>query len=53
MSKYLTLHPGDVIWLGTDGTSPNIKHGDVVEIEITGLGTLRSPFVREASPGPQ
>ncbi len=50
MSKYLTLYPGDVIWLGTDGTSPNIKQGDVVEIEITGLGTLRNPFIREAPP---
>ena len=47
MTKYFTLWPGDVIWMGTDGTSPNIKHGDVVEIEITGIGTLRNRFVRE------
>ena len=46
MSQYLTLWPGDVIWMGTDGTSPNIKSGDVVEVEITGLGTLRNRFVR-------
>ena len=24
ITKYLTLHPGDVIWMGTDGTSKNM-----------------------------
>jgi 2-keto-4-pentenoate hydratase/2-oxohepta-3-ene-1,7-dioic acid hydratase in catechol pathway len=48
MTRYLTLHPGDVIWMGTDGTSPDLKHGDVVEVELTGLGVLRNRFVREA-----
>ena len=47
MTKYLTLHPGDMIWMGTDGSSPDLKHGDVVEIDITGIGTLRNRFVRE------
>jgi len=41
-----TLHPGDVIWMGTDGASPNLVPGDVVEIEITGIGTLRNRFVK-------
>ena len=47
MTRYLTLYPGDVIWMGTDGVPPNLKAGDVVEIEITGIGTLRNPFVAE------
>ena len=47
MSRYLTLYPGDVIWMGTDGSSPDLKASDVVEVEITGLGTLRNPFVAE------
>jgi 2-keto-4-pentenoate hydratase/2-oxohepta-3-ene-1,7-dioic acid hydratase in catechol pathway len=47
LTKYFTLWPGDVIWMGTDGASPDLKHGDVVEIEITGIGTLRNRFVRE------
>ena len=47
MSRYLTLHPGDVIWMGTDGPTHNMKHGDVVEVEISGIGTLRNPVVRE------
>jgi 2-keto-4-pentenoate hydratase/2-oxohepta-3-ene-1,7-dioic acid hydratase in catechol pathway len=51
MTKYFTLWPGDVIWMGTDGASPDIKAGDVVEIEITGIGTLRNKFVAEAAPG--
>jgi 2-keto-4-pentenoate hydratase/2-oxohepta-3-ene-1,7-dioic acid hydratase in catechol pathway len=47
MTRYLTLHPGDVIWMGTDGESPNLKPGDVVDVEITGIGHLRNPFVGE------
>ena len=47
MTRYLTLYPGDVIWMGTDGTSPNLKAGDVVDVEITGIGTLSNPFVME------
>jgi 2-keto-4-pentenoate hydratase/2-oxohepta-3-ene-1,7-dioic acid hydratase in catechol pathway len=51
MSRYLTLYPGDVVWMGTDGASPNLRHGDVVEIDITGIGTLRNRFVREGEDG--
>jgi 2-keto-4-pentenoate hydratase/2-oxohepta-3-ene-1,7-dioic acid hydratase in catechol pathway len=45
ITRYVTLHPGDVIWMGTDGSSPDLKAGDVVEVEISGIGTLRNPFV--------
>ena len=47
MTRYMTLWPGDVIWMGTDGHSPDLVSGDVVEIDISGLGTLRNPFQRE------
>ena len=47
MTRYLTLYPGDVIWMGTDGTSPDLVGGDVVEVDLTGIGTLRNPFVLE------
>jgi 2-keto-4-pentenoate hydratase/2-oxohepta-3-ene-1,7-dioic acid hydratase in catechol pathway len=50
LTKYFTLWPGDVIWMGTDGASPDLKAGDVVEIEITGIGTLRNRFVAEKRP---
>jgi len=47
MSQYLTLWPGDVVWMGTEGSPRNLKHGDVCEIEITGIGILRNPLVKE------
>lgn len=49
MTRYLTLYPGDVIWMGTDGASPDLQPGDVVEIELTGIGVLRNLFIREGS----
>ncbi len=48
VSKYNTIYPGDIMWLGTDGVPENIKHGDTVSIEITGIGTLRNPVLRES-----
>jgi 2-keto-4-pentenoate hydratase/2-oxohepta-3-ene-1,7-dioic acid hydratase in catechol pathway len=34
-----------VLWMGTDGHSPDLKPGDVVDVEISGIGVLTSPFV--------
>jgi len=48
ITKYITLHAGDVIWLGTDKTPGNIKPGDTVEIEVDGIGTLRNKVVLES-----
>jgi 2-keto-4-pentenoate hydratase/2-oxohepta-3-ene-1,7-dioic acid hydratase in catechol pathway len=45
MSQYLTLYPGDVLWMGTDGAMENMKDGDVVEAEVPGIGVLRNPVV--------
>ena len=47
ISKYNTLYPGDVVWLGTDEKPLNMKPGDDLEIEITGIGTLRNRVVAE------
>jgi 2-keto-4-pentenoate hydratase/2-oxohepta-3-ene-1,7-dioic acid hydratase in catechol pathway len=47
MSQYLTLHPGDVLWMGTDGATENMKDGDMVEVEVPGIGVLRNPVRRE------
>ncbi len=47
MSRYLTLHPGDIIWMGTDGHSPNLQPGDQVDITLTGIGTLSNRFVAQ------
>jgi 2-keto-4-pentenoate hydratase/2-oxohepta-3-ene-1,7-dioic acid hydratase in catechol pathway len=45
VSKYCTIEPGDVMWMGTDGVPENIKPGDTVEIEIAGIGVLRNKVV--------
>ncbi len=48
MTRYLTLYPGDVVWMGTEGATENMRHGDTIEVEINQIGTLRNPVVREA-----
>ncbi|PXY27356.1 fumarylacetoacetate hydrolase family protein [Prauserella muralis] len=51
VSQYLTLEPGDLIMTGTpqgvalSGKFPYLKPGDVVELEIEGLGRQRQEFV--------
>ena len=47
ITRYITLHPRDILWMGTEGEAENLKPGDVVEIEITGIGTLRNPVTGE------
>ncbi len=54
-STFTELVPGDVIITGTTGgvgayRQPPLwmKPGDVVEVEITGLGTLRNPVAQES-----
>jgi 2-keto-4-pentenoate hydratase/2-oxohepta-3-ene-1,7-dioic acid hydratase in catechol pathway len=42
ISRYNTLSPGDVVWLGTDEVPQSLHPGDVIEIEITGIGVLRN-----------
>ena len=42
ISRYNTLSPGDVVWLGTDEVPQSLNPGDVIEIEITGIGVLRN-----------
>jgi 2-keto-4-pentenoate hydratase/2-oxohepta-3-ene-1,7-dioic acid hydratase in catechol pathway len=47
MTTCLTLYPGDVVWMGTEGNTENMKHGDTIEVEISGIGTLSNGVVRE------
>ena len=53
LSRIFTLEPGDLIFTGTPpgvgmARKPPVwlKAGDVVEVEIDGLGTLRNPVAR-------
>ena len=45
MSRYLTLHPGDVLWMGTEDPSLEMAPGDTVEVAITGIGALANPVI--------
>lgn len=47
ISEWITLEPGDVIATGTPcGVGP-VKPGDVMEVEIEGIGVLRNPVIVE------
>ncbi len=46
ISRYVTLVPGDLIYTGTPGNTRRMEPGDVVEVEIEGIGTLRNPVTR-------
>ncbi len=55
ISSFCVLEPGDVISTGTPGgvgfaRDPQVwlQPGDVVEVEIDGVGTLRNPVVAES-----
>jgi len=50
MTRYITLVPGDVIIMGTDGHCPQIQAGDTVSIEIEGIGALTNPVIRSDAP---
>jgi 2-keto-4-pentenoate hydratase/2-oxohepta-3-ene-1,7-dioic acid hydratase in catechol pathway len=45
ISGWVTLEPGDAIYTGTPGSTRRIATGDVVEVEIEGIGVLRNPVV--------
>jgi 2-keto-4-pentenoate hydratase/2-oxohepta-3-ene-1,7-dioic acid hydratase in catechol pathway len=42
ISQFITLFPGDVIYTGTPMKTQAMKPGDVVEVEIEGVGILRN-----------
>lgn len=47
ISGYHTLVPGDVISTGTPEGMKPVQVGDVMEVEIEGIGVLRNPVVAE------
>ncbi len=47
ISQHVTLSPGDVIFTGTPGSTRAMKPGDVVEVELQGVGVLRNTVMRE------
>jgi 2-keto-4-pentenoate hydratase/2-oxohepta-3-ene-1,7-dioic acid hydratase in catechol pathway len=49
ISQFVTLMPGDVIYTGTPGATSAMKPGDVVEIEIEGIGILRNKIAASST----
>jgi len=47
ISQVMTLLPGDLIFTGTPAGVGPLADGDVVEVEIEGIGTLRNPVRAE------
>jgi len=45
IARTITLRPGDVLLSGTPAISRTVYPGDVVEVEVEGLGTLRNHIV--------
>jgi 5-oxopent-3-ene-1,2,5-tricarboxylate decarboxylase / 2-hydroxyhepta-2,4-diene-1,7-dioate isomerase len=45
IARTITLYPGDVLLSGTPANSRPVQPGDVIEVEVDGLGRLRNHIV--------
>ena len=50
IARTITLVPGDMLFSGTPAFSRPVEPGDVVEVEVEGLGTLRNRIVEGPTP---
>ena len=50
LARTITLEPGDMIFSGTPANSRPVQPGDVVEVEVEGLGRLRNRIVEGPTP---
>jgi 2-keto-4-pentenoate hydratase/2-oxohepta-3-ene-1,7-dioic acid hydratase in catechol pathway len=50
LSRHITLLPGDVVLTGTPANSRPMQPGDVVEVEVTGLGRLANTVQEVPAP---
>ena len=48
ISAIMTLYPGDLIATGTPAGVSRMKHGDVVEVEVSGVGILKNQVYDQA-----
>lgn len=55
ISRFVTLRPGDLIFVGSvpyrEGARRRLQPGDVVEVEVEGIGVLRNTVVPLQEPG--
>lgn len=47
INQSITLQPGDMIWMGAEAPSLDMRAGDEIEIEINQIGTLRNTVVAD------
>ena len=47
LTKYMTLYPGDLLWMGTEGADGDMLPGDTIEVEISDIGVLRNYVVAQ------
>jgi 2-keto-4-pentenoate hydratase/2-oxohepta-3-ene-1,7-dioic acid hydratase in catechol pathway len=47
VSRNFTLEAGDIIATGTPSGVGPLHHGDIVEVEVEGIGVLSNPVVEE------
>lgn len=50
ISGIMTLEPGDLVATGTPAGVGTLAPGDVVEIEVSGVGVLSNPVIAEEEP---
>lgn len=51
ITSFMTLEPGDIIATGTPAGVGPLAPGDIVEVEISGIGVLRNYVAAERAPG--
>lgn len=47
VTRFMTLEPGDLVLTGTPAGVGPVQPGDVMTVEVEGLGTLRNPVIDE------
>jgi 2-keto-4-pentenoate hydratase/2-oxohepta-3-ene-1,7-dioic acid hydratase in catechol pathway len=50
LARLITLEPGDVLLTGTPANSRPVEPGDVVEVEVEGIGRLQNTVVQSGRP---
>jgi len=48
VTQFMTLEPGDLVLTGTPAGVGPVQPGDVMTVEVSGLGMLSNPVIREA-----
>ncbi len=51
VTQFMTLEPGDLLLTGTPAGVGAVQPGDVITVEVEGLGALRNPVVAEGAGG--